>query len=856
MRIELISRKFIYVVFLTIFFMGLYFIFKSSYAMPTNDWYTAFEYNLNDEEQTINLKKYIGSDEEVVIPSSAVIDDKTYHVVISNEYLFAGSDVITKVTLESGVKALKLQRMFRNCANLKEVIFNDVDTSEVTDLSYMFSGCTSLETISLKKFDTSNVTIMDQMFVNCYKLKEMDLSGFDMRKVTKLTNFIHNFSVSKIIIGPYTKFYINNENGSSSGAPFGRGIWKKVEDGTMYNAVDISLNSATDDVSGTYVKQSDIVSEMNIDYNVNFKINNISNVTFTTTNDNVYEFVNNKLYVKNLNVAPTDDYVINDKAYFILSDAVSDAKGNNYDLKVTIDNVHLYDINVDSGYSNFVFKIFSLDKNINFNSYAYTSIEETAKIYSRSTIAEDATFEVIDKSGNVQEGNYVFSASDLDVSSDKNKRETGNGYGDYSEGFTLIEGFDDNTYKMYPRTSLVKNGNRIYGTMSDEFTELSEFTIKVDAKKFKFTWTGQGCSTAVASYYQPTSVKIINLNENSKPVKNMHFELYRNDSETPDYVWTSSNSAEELFLMPGSYTIRDVSENSEVYQKVNDSVFYVYSGDKVSFNGNDVDNVILHNMYQLYPYTVNYIDKDTKEKIISSKVVNDIKYGSLINSIDERKEIKNYIYDTSEFDNITIGSNENVVNLYYSRLHGGVTEKHIDEYTDKVLYEDSHDMLVGENYNIAERKFDGYNVIESKRPTNAKGIVDENAKEVVYYYRKVFKINVDITKIGGSVTGSEEVLEGMDSTPNNIVIKANEGYAIESISVNGSKVEVTNKNIMTLDKFVDVHEDKEINVSFAQVVTNVPKTDSDSNKIIIGLFVFSIGIVFVLLMPKSKVYAK
>ena len=83
----------------------------------------------------------------------------------------------------------------------------NINTSEVTDMSYMFSNSTvnpnllnlntsnvtnmsnmfsysGYNSLDLSNFNTSKVTNMSQMFLSCKALKELDLSNFDMSNVT------------------------------------------------------------------------------------------------------------------------------------------------------------------------------------------------------------------------------------------------------------------------------------------------------------------------------------------------------------------------------------------------------------------------------------------------------------------------------------------------------------------------------------------------------------------------------------------------------------------------------------------------------------------------------------------------
>ena len=74
------------------------------------------------------------------------------------------------------------------------LIFKDVDTSNVTDMNYMFSDCWSLTSLDVSKFDTSNVTNMGYMFSNCRSITSLDLSKFDTSNVTDMSGMFYNCS--------------------------------------------------------------------------------------------------------------------------------------------------------------------------------------------------------------------------------------------------------------------------------------------------------------------------------------------------------------------------------------------------------------------------------------------------------------------------------------------------------------------------------------------------------------------------------------------------------------------------------------------------------------------------------------
>lgn len=77
--------------------------------------------------------------------------------------------------------------MFSSMSNkqIRKIHFNDdVDISDVTNMSYMFYSSQYLTDIYFgDNFDTSNVTDMMGMFYNCEKLESLDLSKFNTSNV-------------------------------------------------------------------------------------------------------------------------------------------------------------------------------------------------------------------------------------------------------------------------------------------------------------------------------------------------------------------------------------------------------------------------------------------------------------------------------------------------------------------------------------------------------------------------------------------------------------------------------------------------------------------------------------------------
>ena len=127
------------------------------------------------------------------------------------------------------------EQLFRNCINLKSITsnwygsenvismyqvfnachslttinnLNELQTSNVTTMTYMFSDCTNLTSLDLSHFNTSNVTNMTSMFSGCKSLTSLDVSNFDTTNVTNMASIFSG-------CGALTELNVSNWNTSN-----------------------------------------------------------------------------------------------------------------------------------------------------------------------------------------------------------------------------------------------------------------------------------------------------------------------------------------------------------------------------------------------------------------------------------------------------------------------------------------------------------------------------------------------------------------------------------------------------------------------------------------------------------------
>ena len=106
--------------------------------------------------------------------------------VTDMSYMFQECSSLTTLDL-SGLNAenvTDMKYMFADCCSLKSINFTGFKTSKVKLMLSMFEYDMALETLDLSSFSTENLTDLDAMFRGCTSLKSVDLSSFNTANVT------------------------------------------------------------------------------------------------------------------------------------------------------------------------------------------------------------------------------------------------------------------------------------------------------------------------------------------------------------------------------------------------------------------------------------------------------------------------------------------------------------------------------------------------------------------------------------------------------------------------------------------------------------------------------------------------
>ena len=84
-----------------------------------------------------------------------------------------------------------MQYMFRECTLLTNLNINNFNTSNVKNMQHMFYGCSNLTTLDLSTWKTPNLENTVNMFAVCENLKNIYLTNFETSKVLDMNNMFY-----------------------------------------------------------------------------------------------------------------------------------------------------------------------------------------------------------------------------------------------------------------------------------------------------------------------------------------------------------------------------------------------------------------------------------------------------------------------------------------------------------------------------------------------------------------------------------------------------------------------------------------------------------------------------------------
>ena len=162
----------------------------------------------------ISSTSYVAQTDKVNIDGVEYYQLKFDKDLDNNFYSFTNNtftNLIFKDVDTSNVTNMGL--MFDNCKKVKILNLYGFDTSKVTSMSWVFGYCNALTSLDLSGWDTSNVIYMNDMFYYCNALTSLDLSGWNTSKVTDMGGMFYGCrSLTSLDLSGWNTSNVNDMN--------------------------------------------------------------------------------------------------------------------------------------------------------------------------------------------------------------------------------------------------------------------------------------------------------------------------------------------------------------------------------------------------------------------------------------------------------------------------------------------------------------------------------------------------------------------------------------------------------------------------------------------------------------------
>ena len=298
--------------------------------------------------------------------------------------------------------------------------------------------------------------------------------------------------------------------------------------------------------------------------------------------------------------------------------------------------------------------------------------------------------------------------------------------------------------------------------VADEMLEIEE---EIDVLEVNETKT-------LTETYEVTKTDIDRALENEGIITNIAIATYAKEDEI---VLEKEDEANAEIKMEYNYTVeyyydgeKDTTKTDTIeatYQDVistyTDKNITGYRLEKTENLPLTVSEVEANNVIKVYyvkrtdlSYTVNYLEKGTTNVLHEQKVVGNQTYGTVIKSSDEEITIDGYDYDSADKETLTIGTGENVINLYYTkRTDLSYTVNYLEKGTKNVLHEQKVvgnqtfgtviTASINNELEVIEKPvaITGYSCVEVDKETMTIGIANNSIN--FYYTKNEYKYTVE-----------------------------------------------------------------------------------------------------------------
>ena len=256
-----------------------------------------------------------------------------------------------------------------------------------------------------------------------------------------------------------------------------------------------------------------------------------------------------------------------------------------------------------------------------------------------------------------------------------------------------------------------------------------------------------------------------------------------------------SNTLEFLDVeVRGSQTHDTVINATDMVKDFKGYTYVSASADSITIDANNTANLLkLYYTANEYEYTVNYLEEGT-DKIVAPSKNETAVYGT--QAVETAVVVKGYSVSGDSTKTITIDTENNVINFYYTLDSYDYTVKYLEEGTNKPLAEDKTASAgYGDSITETAAEINGYILTDD----SSKTITIDTANNVIIFYYKAgsYDYTVKYLEEGTGKTLADDKTEtatyGAEVTESAVAI---EGYSISGDSTKSIKIDTENNAII------------------------------------------------------------
>ena len=311
-------------------------------------------------------------------------------------------------------------------------------------------------------------------------------------------------------------------------------------------------------------------------------------------------------------------------------------------------------------------------------------------------------------------------------------------------------------------------------------------------------------------------------------VINIYYTKRTDLSYTVNYLEKTTNKVLHNPKTVENKTFGDVIKSDD--EKIDIDGYNYDSVDKDTLTITTGENVI--NIYYTkrndLSYTVNYLEKGTNKVLHDQKEQGGMTFEAEVKSADEVIDINGYKYDSSDKESIKITTDENVINIYYTKVDGlSYTVNYLEKGTNEVINPaKTQDGMTFEDVVTSANEvidIDGYNYDSVDKDTLTIG-TGENVINIYYTKRTDLSYKVNYLEKGtNKVLHDQKVQE-------NMTFKATVKSSDEVIDIDGYKYDSVDKETLTIttgENVINIYYAKRNDLSY-----KVNYLEKDTNKVL------------------------